>query len=113
METDEPAPDTSKPAPEGDPPKAASAKEADEPSSYVLDTPARVVPAQEKYIAFDADERWQPLRRASRQAAGVLLLIDNKPGESSPVPAVASKEGVCLGCPALLAGHEMLALSCS
>ncbi|KAK9808218.1 hypothetical protein WJX73_010254, partial [Symbiochloris irregularis] len=63
--------------------EAAKAPEAkDEPSTYVLETPARVVPAQEQYIAFDVDERWRPLKAASRSfGSGVVMLFDTKPGE--------------------------------
>lgn len=56
----------------------------EEPSSYILENPTRVVPAQEQYIAFTADERWEPLRRHPRPA-GILLLKDRRPGE-------------CMGC---------------
>ena len=55
----------------------------EEAGSYMLENPTRVVPAQEQYITFDADERWEPLRR-QHQPAGILMLRDRHPGAPSP-----------------------------
>lgn len=58
-----------------------------EPASYEVANPARVVPAQQKYIAFPAGARWEPLRRGAK--SGIVLLRDLRPGELPP-PASAS-----------------------
>ena len=68
MQVDEAEPSTSKP----EAPKA-------EPSSYVLQNPARVTPAQERYITFLPDERWRPLR-SNPPHSGILMLVDTRPG---------------------------------
>ena len=47
-----------------------------EPSSEVLQNPARVLPAQEKYIRFSDDSRYTPICKA---AAGFVLLKDRTP----------------------------------
>lgn len=76
--------------------KAAEAEEAmetddqapsDEPETHMLDNPARVVPAQEKYIAFpQANSRYIPLKNSS---TGIVMLKDLRPSE--PVELVASE----------------------
>ena len=60
--------------------KAEGAKA--EPSSYMLANPARVTSAQERYISFNADERWRPLR-SNPPHSGILMCVDTRPGESS------------------------------
>ena len=61
----------------------AASKEAakPEPSSHMLDNPARVTPGQEQYIAFSADQRWQPLS-AHPPHSGILMCTDTRPGLS-------------------------------
>ena len=49
-----------------------------EPASYEVANPARVVPSQQKYIAFPAGARWEPLRRGAK--SGIVLLRDLRPG---------------------------------
>ncbi|GAB2227852.1 hypothetical protein Droror1_Dr00009679 [Drosera rotundifolia] len=49
-----------------------------EPSFEILTNPARVVPAQEKYIYFLEDTRYVPVKLAS---SGFVLLKDLKPSE--------------------------------
>lgn len=60
---------------------------SDEPGTHMLDNPARVVPEQEKYIAFpQLNARFVPLKSSS---AGIVMLKDLRPGE--PVELVASE----------------------
>ena len=68
MQVDEQEASTSKP----EAPKA-------EPSSYLLQNPARVTPAQESFISFLPEERWQPLR-PNPPHSGILMLNDTRPG---------------------------------
>ena len=68
MQVDEQEASTSKP----EAPKA-------EPGSYLLQNPARVTPAQERFISFLPEERWQPLR-PNPPHSGILMLNDTRPG---------------------------------
>lgn len=86
MDTDQPS--TSGAA--GEPSKAGASK-GEEPSSHTLQNPMRVVPAQEQYIAFDADPRWEPLRR-HHQASGILMLRDKQPGQPVELVGAAAPE---------------------
>uniref|UniRef100_A0A0D6QRD2 26S proteasome non-ATPase regulatory subunit 1 homolog n=1 Tax=Araucaria cunninghamii TaxID=56994 RepID=A0A0D6QRD2_ARACU len=57
----------------------ASEKKAEAEASYeVLTNPARVVPAQEKYIEFFEKSRYMPIKLAP---SGFVLLKDTKPSE--------------------------------
>ena len=56
----------------------AAAEAEPESSSYEVSNPARVVPAQLKYMAFSAGTRWEPLRRGAK--SGIVLLRDLRPG---------------------------------
>lgn len=49
-----------------------------EPSFEILTNPARVVPAQEKFIKFLEDSRYAPVKSA---ASGFVLLKDLRPTE--------------------------------
>jgi 26S proteasome regulatory subunit N2 len=69
---------------------------AAEPSSEVLSNPARVVPAQEKFIKFKEDSRYAPLK-LKRGPSGFVMLRDMTPSEpvelvstDTPVSAVAA-----------------------
>jgi len=66
-----------------------------ESSSEVLTNPARVVPAQEKYIKFLEGSRYMPIRPAR---SGFVLLRDTQPSEpevlvSSDAPASSPSTG--------------------
>lgn len=63
--------------------KKPSAAEA---STEVLSNPARVVPAQEKYIKFREDSRYVPVKRS--RPSGFVLLKDLEPSE--PVELVST-----------------------
>lgn len=63
-----------------------------DPTVEVLNNPARVVPAQEKYIRFSESSRYQPLKRAS---SGFVLLKDTEPTE--PVELVLNDSPVAAG----------------
>lgn len=56
-------------------PEAKKVKKEKEPESEVLSNPARVIPAQEKYIKFPEGSRYAPLKKV---AAGWVLLKDLK-----------------------------------
>lgn len=55
-------------------------KKEEEPSSYTLCAPCRVVPGQVKYVSFEPDSRWVPVKRDA-QPVGKLVLKDLRPGE--------------------------------
>lgn len=64
---------------DGEAPKEAQKKkEEPEPSSFTLENPARVLPQQEKFVAFPANTRFAPIR-AGRHA-GIIVLKDSTPG---------------------------------
>ena len=65
--------------------KTAPAVES-EPTSYEVANPARVVPAQQKYVSFPAGSRWEPLRRGAK--SGIVLLRDLRPGAPPAVCAL-------------------------
>jgi 26S proteasome regulatory subunit RPN2 C-terminal domain len=57
---------------------------APEPGSYEIPNPARVVPAQEKFMAVPPEQRWQPVAPAAR--AGFMVMKDLRPGRWPPLP---------------------------
>mmetsp|Transcript_5894 Transcript_5894/g.16828 ORF Transcript_5894/g.16828 Transcript_5894/m.16828 type:complete len:1074 (-) Transcript_5894:415-3636(-) len=57
-----------------------------EPSSYTIQNPARVVPAQEKFLAAVETERWRPIQAGFK--SGFIVLKDLTPGE--PVELVSA-----------------------
>eukprot|EP00727_Mastigamoeba_balamuthi_P004407 m51a1_g13965 putative 26s proteasome non-atpase regulatory subunit 1 homolog a-like (963) ;mRNA; f:968077-971311 len=65
-----------------------------EPLSEVLKNPARVTVRQRRYITFDADERYAPVKRSN--AFGVVVLKDSKRGEA-PAAAPAAAEPATTG----------------
>eukprot|EP00252_Welwitschia_mirabilis_P004380 TRINITY_DN1472_c0_g1_i3.p1 TRINITY_DN1472_c0_g1~~TRINITY_DN1472_c0_g1_i3.p1 ORF type:complete len:1033 (-),score=243.32 TRINITY_DN1472_c0_g1_i3:148-3138(-) len=73
----------------------SSEKKLDEPSSEVLTNPARVLPAQEKYIKFFEGSRYMPIKSAR---SGFVLLKDMQPSQpevlvSSDAPASSPSAG--------------------
>ncbi|KAJ3275043.1 proteasome regulatory particle base subunit [Terramyces sp. JEL0728] len=52
----------------------------------VLDNFSRIVQAQEKYIAFQPDSRYTPIKK---QLVGIVLLKDNQPGQPESLIASA------------------------
>jgi 26S proteasome regulatory subunit N2 len=52
--------------------------EGEGPTSFELSNPARVVPAQRKYIQFLENSRWKPVRF---QSAGIVVLRNTKTDE--------------------------------
>uniref|UniRef100_A0A7N0RHW2 26S proteasome regulatory subunit RPN2 C-terminal domain-containing protein n=1 Tax=Kalanchoe fedtschenkoi TaxID=63787 RepID=A0A7N0RHW2_KALFE len=56
----------------------AEKKSEPEPTYEILTNPARVVPAQEKYIRFKDESRYMPVKSA---ASGFVLLRDLRPSE--------------------------------
>jgi len=62
-----------------------------EPASEILQNPARVVPAQAKYISWDPESRYQPVKKG--KTAGILMLRDQKPGEEADMVEVKAPTG--------------------
>jgi 26S proteasome regulatory subunit N2 len=60
---------------------AEKAPAVEEPSSFALDNPARVVPAQRRFVSFPPAQRFQPVRPAP---SGFVVLRDTRP-EEGPV----------------------------
>lgn len=60
-----------------------------EPTSFTLGNPARVTPAQEALVSFQADQRYVPVRRQVKPT-GIIMLLDTRPGEPEDVAAVES-----------------------
>ncbi|KAK2075592.1 hypothetical protein QBZ16_001700 [Prototheca wickerhamii] len=61
--------------------EAGEGKAEEEPASYTIPNPARVVPAQRRFVAFDPEQRWRPVKAA---LSGVLVLRDTRPDEGEP-----------------------------
>ncbi|KAF9914367.1 proteasome regulatory particle base subunit [Lobosporangium transversale] len=57
----------------------AAAKPKKEPQSEKLGNLARVLPAQLKYISFDKEARYVPVKKDV--TGGIVVLLDNRPGE--------------------------------
>lgn len=57
------------------------AEAEEEPNSYTIGNPARVVPSQRRFIAFDPEQRWRPIKAV---LSGVVVLRDTKPDEGEP-----------------------------
>ena len=67
--------------------KAEAEASKPEPASEELDNPARVVPAQEKFVSFMEGSRFLPLKKGA--SAGILVCKDTTPGEEVCVVAAA------------------------
>ncbi|KAL4423070.1 hypothetical protein ABPG77_005875 [Micractinium sp. CCAP 211/92] len=76
MDTDQPAADGKTSEEEAERKEGAKAAQP-EPSSFTVDNPARVAPAQRKYITFPEGQRFQPIRPAP---SGFVVLKDTQPG---------------------------------
>jgi 26S proteasome regulatory subunit N2 len=61
---------------------AAAAAAPKEEASTTLQNPARVVPAQERFIRFEDGGRYRPVKRVG---AGVIILKDMTPGEPEEI----------------------------
>ncbi|KAF9388786.1 proteasome regulatory particle base subunit [Podila verticillata] len=77
MEVEEEKPEKTEEAKEEEEKAANKAKK--EPESEKLGNLARVLPAQLKYISFDKNSRYVPVKKDV--AGGIVVLLDNKPGE--------------------------------
>jgi len=60
--------------------EAKEKKKAKEPNTTMLNNPARVLPAQKKFISIPADCRYEAV---SKKLFGMVLLRDQKPGEEA------------------------------
>ncbi|KAL3681206.1 hypothetical protein R1sor_024162 [Riccia sorocarpa] len=85
--------------------EAGPEKKVAEPNSEVLNNPARVVPAQEKYIKFKEDSRYVPVKRS--RPSGFVLLKDLEPTE--PVELVSTDSPVAAGAPSTANGSATAA----
>lgn len=77
---------------------------APEPGSYEIPNPARVVPAQEKFMSVPPGQRWQPVAPAAR--AGFMVMKDLRPGRWPRCPSPACKHGP------VMQGHLPSVMSC-
>jgi len=68
-----------------------------EPSSEQLENPARVVPAQEKFIHFDAAGRYQPLKRVH---AGIVMVKDTTPDQPVELVVTSASAAAAAAAPA-------------
>lgn len=74
--------------------ESGGGEKREEPSSHMLDNPARVVPAQEKLVSFTDGSRWVPVRGAAQPTSGIIVLRDTRPGMCQ-VPTGFSAIGGC------------------
>ena len=71
--------------------KEEEAKKQPEPSEEELSNPARVTPAQEKYVRFDEGSRFVPIvAEKATHARGFVVLRDTTPGEGCRVRAIGA-----------------------
>ncbi|KAG0026231.1 proteasome regulatory particle base subunit [Podila clonocystis] len=77
MEVEEEKPEKTEEAKEEETKAANKGKK--EPESEKLGNLARVLPAQLKYISFDKNSRYVPVKKDV--TGGIVVLLDNKPGE--------------------------------
>jgi len=80
METDEKKAEASTASGSGAAPADAPAKKDEEPTSFTMEAPCRVVPSQVPYVSFGPDSRWLPLKQGAAPV-GFLVLKDTQPGE--------------------------------
>jgi 26S proteasome regulatory subunit N2 len=50
-----------------------------EPEFEIKENPARVTLAQQKYLSFDVDEKWKPIKEKEGEVVGIVMLKDLKP----------------------------------
>lgn len=55
-----------------------AAKKEREPTSFVLNNPARLVPAQSRFVSLIANQRYEPVFRRS-VPTGIVVLLDTDP----------------------------------
>eukprot|EP00742_Colponemidia_sp_Colp-10_P001792 GILJ01001916.1.p1 GENE.GILJ01001916.1~~GILJ01001916.1.p1 ORF type:complete len:980 (-),score=200.10 GILJ01001916.1:129-3032(-) len=75
-------------------------KKKEEPSEETLSNPARVLPAQVKYISFDQQGRYVPVTKG--RSSGILVLQDRRPNEPEDllVPTQPSTAAAATATPA-------------
>jgi len=66
-------------------------KKEEEPEFEELKNPARVTYKQKRYLSFDVDDRYTPVKRG--EIFGIVLLRDNKP-EQDEVFVTPSKPAI-------------------
>ncbi|KAG0222249.1 armadillo-type protein [Mortierella sp. GBAus27b] len=69
--------------------EAKASKGKKEPQSEKLGNLARVIPAQLKYIVFDKDARYVPVKKDV--TGGIVVLLDNKSGEPETLIATTTE----------------------
>lgn len=68
-------------------PEEMKPKKEKEPSSYSLTNPARLIPAQRRFISTASDARYQPVDQRM-VPAGIVMLIDRDPSAPQEVQKV-------------------------
>lgn len=56
-------------------------KKEEEPNSFKLNNPSRVIPMQSRYVVIPEDQRFKPI---NNYTAGFIVLTDSKPDEGVP-----------------------------
>eukprot|EP01117_Protostelium_nocturnum_P011551 TRINITY_DN418_c0_g1_i1.p1 TRINITY_DN418_c0_g1~~TRINITY_DN418_c0_g1_i1.p1 ORF type:complete len:986 (-),score=320.55 TRINITY_DN418_c0_g1_i1:97-3054(-) len=103
MEVDPKTPEVKKeeakkeePKKEGEP-AAPTKKREPEPDFEVKQNPCRVTLTQSKFLSFDSDERYEPIK--GRGAVGITLLKDKKPDQPEELVTPAAASGTSSGAP--------------
>ncbi|KAK5129989.1 hypothetical protein LTR08_002582 [Meristemomyces frigidus] len=89
MDMDENVVDTGKLAEERDGASASKRKVERERVGYEMENMSRVLPAQIKYLSFDARGRYQPVKKPT---GGVILLDDTQPDEPKALLELKAKK---------------------
>jgi 26S proteasome regulatory subunit N2 len=80
METDEKKAEVGTASGSGAAAAEAPAKKEEEPTSFTLEAPCRVIPSQVSAISFLPDSRWVSVKQGAAPV-GFLVLKDTQPGE--------------------------------
>jgi 26S proteasome regulatory subunit N2 len=67
-------------------------KEIPEPDFEIKENPSRITPSQTKYLSFDVDERYKPIKEKDGEIVGIVMLKNLKPesAEQYISPSIAS-----------------------
>jgi 26S proteasome regulatory subunit N2 len=69
---------------EGDKTEDAKPKKEREPTSFSVQNPARIIPAQARFISLNPEQRYVPVSRKS-SPSGIILLADHDPSAPEDV----------------------------
>ncbi len=59
-------------------PVETKAKKPNEPTSFMMANPSRVVPAQMRFLSLSAEQRYRPVRN-NAVLSGIVVLADDDP----------------------------------